>query len=212
MKAALFALLVLPLAGAALAGAPDGREPCPDPYRVARHDTLYSIAHRCGGSVAGIAAANRIADPRRLEVGQLVALGCGGEEDAAKPGEQAGRGYAMRDGDTLFSLARWARVGLPTLLAANPGIDPHKIEIGDLVRLPRGAARPELARLREWGQGPGPAAALRTRPARLIVPPPPPRVVPPPSRAVPPPPPRPEMLRRRAHDDMDKPDEGPQGM
>jgi len=59
--------------------------------------------------------------------------------------------YAMTRGDTLYSLARWSRVSLPALLAANPGIDPRAIEIGDVIRLPSGAARPQLARARERG-------------------------------------------------------------
>src|SRR6185503_5817859 len=59
--------------------------------------------------------------------------------------------YRIRPTDTLFSLARWSRTGLPALLAANPGIDPRKIEIGDPISLPAGAADPELLRARERG-------------------------------------------------------------
>jgi LysM repeat protein len=156
MKALLPALAALPLLGAAsvTAGVAPGR--CGDTYNVARNDTLYSIARRCRGSVAELMALNRISDPRRLEIGQRLVL-AGRPGAGAKPHGEAdvprghGLAYAMRGGDTLYSLARWSRVSLRALLAANPGIDPHEIEIGDPVRLPRGAVDPDAARLRERG-------------------------------------------------------------
>ena len=63
----------------------------------------------------------------------------------------------MVRGDTLFSLARWANVSLASLMAVNPGIDPHKIEIGDRIRLPSSARDPVAPRRRERG-GMAPAA------------------------------------------------------
>jgi len=145
--AALFLLLIT-------AGAP-AAQGCGGGYLVVRGDTLYSIARRCGSSVAAIARASGLADPARIEIGQRLVI----------PGRRAGpptasAGYTIAPGDTLYSLARWARVGLPALLAANPGIDPRKIEIGDEIRLPAGAADPVPARLRERGSPtPPPAAA-----------------------------------------------------
>ena len=176
MKALLPVLAALPLLGAASAASAGPPARCDDPYTVARHDTLYSIARRCRGSVARIMARNGIADPRRLETGQRLSLAGGARAGAGpKPDDQAGapRGYGlvypMRAGDTLYSLARWSRVGLAALLAANPGVDPHQIEIGDPIRLPRGAVDPDPARLRERG----PPQARPTLPpqARPLMPP-----------------------------------------
>jgi len=146
--------------------APDSGQ-CGGAYTVARGDTLYSIARRCRSSVVDIARASGLADPRQIEIGQrLVIPGTGApasaESDKPRPaGEEVTLSYNFRPGDTIYSLARWSRVSVGALIAANPGVDPHKIEIGDNVRLPAGAASPEPARLRERGTGPGPAFVLR---------------------------------------------------
>jgi LysM repeat protein len=155
MKPASLSALALFLTGAAVHASPPG--PCGSSHRVVRGDTLYSIARRCRGSVAGIAAASGLADPTRIEIGQRLTLsGHGGQAPRAAPEDRtpapAELRYRMERGDTLYSLARWSRVGLPALLAANPGIDPRKIEIGDLVRLPHDAAPPERDRMRQRGR------------------------------------------------------------
>jgi LysM repeat protein len=182
------------LAAAALSlVAPPGAGSCGDGYTVARHDTLYSIARRCGLAVAEIARANRI-HPTRIAAGQrLVLPGRGGSAD--KPGaEEGGLTYSFRRGDTLYSLARWARVSLRDLLAANPGIDPHKIEIGDPICLPHGAVPPEPMRLSERGRAhaPPPPPRVHIMPPRLHPMPPrrphvAPQYAPPPPRHAPPP-------------------------
>jgi LysM repeat protein len=177
----LFAALLLSLAGAA---APNATAPCADGYRVVRGDTLYRLARRCHSSVAAIARASGIRNPDRIEVGQRLHFGMRlasrrvATAYAAMPAAMPGRArtaseplvYRMARADTLFSLARWSRTSLPTLLAANPGIDPHKIEIGDPVRLPAGAVAPERARARERGPAtaatPAPSASPRVRQRR----------------------------------------------
>ena len=158
MSRPLAAALLLALAGAA---APVTTPSCGDSYRVVRGDTLNRIARRCGSSVAAIARASGVRNPNLILVGQRLVI------PGAAPALVADRRttasgslvYRMARGDTLYSLARWSRSGLPALLAANPGIDPHKIEIGDAVRLPAGAVRPERARARERGGSVAPAAA-----------------------------------------------------
>ncbi|MEA3012361.1 MAG: hypothetical protein QOD42_906 [Sphingomonadales bacterium] len=151
---------------------------CGDSYRVARHDTLYSIARRCGFGVGEIARANRI-DPTRIAAGQRLILPRAGGEGTRRP-EGRALVYRFRHGDTLYSLARWARVELRALLAANPRIDPRDIDAGTAIRLPAGAVLPEPARLRE--RGPAHAAAA------------------------PPPPPHDDV----ADEDDDKPDADPE--
>ena len=150
MSRPLAAALILAFAGAA---APVTVGSCGDAYTVVRGDTLHRIARRCHSSVAAIARASGIRNPDRILVGQRLVIP-GGARTAVR--REAPLVYRMARGDTLYSLARWSRSGLPALLAVNPGIDPLKIEIGDAVRLPPGAVRPERARARERGR---PAAA-----------------------------------------------------
>ena len=112
-------------------------------------DTLSHIARRCRSSVMAIARASGVANPDRIEVGQRLIIPHG-ERMAAAPGTGRGRPRPPRRTPATDSRAatrsiRW-RAGrgsaFRALLAANPGIEPHKIEIGDMVRLPAGAALP----------------------------------------------------------------------
>lgn len=223
---------------ATLAAGPPAPAPAPGAcggvHVVVRGDTLYSIARRCHSTVVAIAEASRLADPRRIEIGQRLLIPGPAAPPMAEPGKPApageparesGLSYHFRPGDTIYSLARWARVGVGPLLAANPGIDLHKIEIGDAIMLPAGAADPEAARRRERGVGPGPAwhgpsrvllpmapmMAPRMEPVRprMMPPPPPPRAERVRPGLVPPPPPRrPEPVR--PHPAPPKPDVDPE--
>ena len=128
-------------------------------YTVAPHETLYSIARYCRTSVAAVARASHVADARRIAVGQRLYVPGAAPAPRPEPGkvEDEMRGpprgltYSFAAGDTLYSLARWSGVSLAALMAANPGIDPQKIELGDPIRLPAGAIPPERARERERG-------------------------------------------------------------
>lgn len=199
MSRPLAATLCLGLIGAA-AALPHARGACEDgAYVVMRGDTLYSIARHCRSSVAAIAQASGLADPRRIEIGQRLVIPGG----AAKPDEApapAAQAYRIQPGDTLYSLARWSRVSISALNAANPGIDPRKIEIGDPVRLPASAADPSLLRARERGAGERAPPRARVRTHVLL---------PRPERDVRPPPAR---QRDDKPDDMEDPRRGPEGM
>jgi len=72
MSRPLAAALMLPLIAAA--GLPHAQGVCSDVYTVIRGDTLYSIARLCRSSVAAIAAASRVDDPRRIETGQVLVI------------------------------------------------------------------------------------------------------------------------------------------
>jgi LysM repeat protein len=186
MSRAIAACLALLLTAAAdgpslphASGAPAGPGPgCGGGFTAARGDTLYSIARRCETTITELVQENRLGQPPVLETGQVLGIPGFDRPEAPKPPEaappppprhplpppppprEAGNVYHFQMGDTLYSLARWARTSLPALRAANPGIDPRDIDAGTPIRLPRGAARPEPMRLRERGRpAPMPAAA-----------------------------------------------------
>ena len=158
MKRPVIIALPLALAGAAV---PVSGPSCTADYQVVRGDTLTRIARRCGLSVAAIARASGIRNPNLIRVGQRLSLPGRRTANASRPSPGV---YRIARGDTLFSLARWSGSSLPVLLAVNPGIDPHKIEIGDSVRLPAGAVRPERARLRERGRDDSPPTTVSPAP------------------------------------------------
>lgn len=195
------------------AGRPDGPGPgCGGGFTAARGDTLYSIARRCETSVAELVQENRLGHPTRLGAGQQLDIPGFSRRDSLVPPDveapsrrpergppermmpppRAAAGiYLFQPGDTLFSLARWSRVSLSALRAANPDVDPRDIEAGDPIRLPRGAARPELLRARERG-----GAVVRPAVQLPVMP------------MIRPEPPRPPMARpmpRRDQDEADKP-------
>jgi peptidoglycan DL-endopeptidase CwlS len=190
----------LPHASGAPAGPGPG---CGGGFTAARGDTLYSIARRCETSVTELVQENRLGRPQQLAAGQRLAIpgfenrGSLAPPDvdapsrarpdregrwvrvrqrvpvAAPPPREAGDIYHFQAGDTLYSLARWARTSLAALRAANPDVDPRDIETGDPIRLPQGAVRPEPLRARERGQAASVAAPDPPLPPRVAPPPPP---------------------------------------
>jgi len=202
---------------------------CGGSFTAARGDTLYSIARRCETSVAELVQENRLGHPPQLAAGQELSIPGFAVRERPKPPEagpprardllpphirtrpdrdvtpplmparrEAGI-YRFQPGDTLFSLARWARVSLPALLAANRGIDPEGIAAGAPISLPAGAARPEVLRARErGGAAVRPAVRLPVLPMIRPEPPRPPRMGSPP----------PEDADKPKPDDEDE-DDGP---
>ena len=83
----------------AAANLPHAQGTCGATYEVIRGDTLYSIARLCGSSVAAISVASGLADPRRIETGQLLVIpgwrssepGKAVEEDEQEPAAAAAR-------------------------------------------------------------------------------------------------------------------------
>ncbi len=57
-----------------------------------------------------------------------------------------GDSYTIRPGDTLSAVARQCGVALPEIMAANPGIEPRRLGVGQIVKLPGAPkAAPETA-------------------------------------------------------------------
>jgi LysM repeat protein len=44
--------------------------------------------------------------------------------------------YTIHKGDTFFDIARWNNVDLVALLAANPGVNPERLEVGQVICVP----------------------------------------------------------------------------
>lgn len=54
--------------------------------------------------------------------------------------------YAVQAGDTFYNIALKFNIGLPSLLAANPGVDPTNLRIGQQLRIPGPQPEPILTR------------------------------------------------------------------
>jgi LysM repeat protein len=99
-------------------------------YVVRSGDTLSGIASLHGTSVAVLVALNHIANPDRIQVGQVITLPTAGP--ATPP---AARVYVVQPGDTLGKIAaKLAYPGGYVALAARNGIsNPNLIKVGEQI-------------------------------------------------------------------------------
>jgi|GEM_PF-918214 LysM repeat protein len=100
-------------------------------YTVQPGDTLSSIAALTGVSVAELEALNGIRNPTDLQVGEVLKL------RAPLPSIQGPTAtYTVRPGDTMESIALALGLSLASLEAANPGVNPNDLQIGQILRYP----------------------------------------------------------------------------
>jgi len=111
------------------------RQQCPPgtfPYVIRRGDTFFSLARRFNTTVAAVISANPNVNPNFLRIGQVICI----PRRQVFPPCPEGNYYAIQPGDTLFSLARFFNVSLDDLLEANPGIDPNRLFVGQVICIP----------------------------------------------------------------------------
>lgn len=102
------------------------------PYVIRAGDTYFSLAIRFNTTVPAIIAANPGVDPNLLMIGQIICI----PTRPQIPPCPGGNFYVIRPGDTLFAIARFFNVPLGTLIAANPGIDPNRLFVGQIICIP----------------------------------------------------------------------------
>jgi murein DD-endopeptidase MepM/ murein hydrolase activator NlpD len=112
-------------------------------YNVQSGDTLYRISRHTGVSVAALTAYNRLTDPNRIRVGQVLRLPAAVEREApAEPTHLSpahdGAYYMVQRGDTLTRIASRFGVPLESLVAANQISRPNLIYAGFVLRIPEG--------------------------------------------------------------------------
>ncbi|MDR0896237.1 MAG: LysM peptidoglycan-binding domain-containing protein [Oscillospiraceae bacterium] len=118
---------------------PGAPAPAPNPpagctgtaHTIVRGDTYYTLAQHYGVTVAAITAANPGVDPNALRVGQVICI----------PGHPAPEGcttfsHTVARGESFYSIAQLYGITVADLIAANPGIDPAKLQIGQELCIP----------------------------------------------------------------------------
>ncbi|MBB3109840.1 g-D-glutamyl-meso-diaminopimelate peptidase [Paenibacillus phyllosphaerae] len=96
------------------------------PYVVQPGDTLLRIAKRFEVNIASLLAANpRLSPAAQLAPGLLLFIP-----------SQTVTFYCVQPGDRILKLADQFSLSLPTLLAANPHIDPKQLVTGQLITIP----------------------------------------------------------------------------
>ena len=72
--------------------------------------------------------------PNRLQIGQVICIPTAAPPTPSCPG---GFLYTIRAGDTLYLIAQRYNVTVQELIAANPGINPNNLQIGQQICIPR---------------------------------------------------------------------------
>lgn len=101
-------------------------------YIIRYGDTLYSIAIRFNTTVDAIMAANPGINPYNLFVGQVICIP-GAPPVTCPTGTTA---YVIVAGDTLYSIAIRYNTTVNAIIAANPGINPNALQIGQTICVP----------------------------------------------------------------------------
>ncbi|MBU5312929.1 LysM peptidoglycan-binding domain-containing protein [Tissierella carlieri] len=101
-------------------------------YTIKAGDTLFMLAMTFNTTVEAILAVNPGLNPNNLQVGQVICIPRGTPTPPCN-----GVYYAVRPGDTLFSIAEMFNIPLATLMAANPGVDPNNLQVGQLICIPK---------------------------------------------------------------------------
>lgn len=106
-----------------------------------------TLALLSGASMLSAATVSERLDRLESEVAQLrTLLQKMADEERSRPAPQphtrtaSGRTHRIRSGDSYWSIARRYKTTVSALEAANPGINPRKLTIGNSISIPEGSA------------------------------------------------------------------------
>jgi LysM repeat protein len=132
--------------------------------RVARGETLWSIASRYGTTVAALAAANDITNQNLVYAGALLQI-----PTQSMSGSAPSSTIVVDPGDTLAAIAARYHTTAAALAAANGISNPNLVYAGSRLRLPdQSMAEASFAEPASGGSG-GLPAALLAHPDRLAL-------------------------------------------
>jgi uncharacterized protein YkwD len=105
----------------------------PEPlyHTVDSGDTLLEVAREYDSNVELIMVANEITDPRSLQVGQKLLI----PQAELEPNTPAVL-HTIESGDTFSYLSFFYGSTIDDILAANPGLDPTTLQVGQIVIIP----------------------------------------------------------------------------
>ena len=105
-------------------------------HTVQEGEILWNIARDYGTTAEAIMEANGITDPRSLQIGQKLLIPNGDTPGSLAAPIQPMSVYEIRQGDTLLALAGEYGITLDALQAANPGLEPTRLQIGQQLLIP----------------------------------------------------------------------------
>ena len=99
-------------------------------YKIKAGDTIYGLAQKYNISVNAILQANPGVNPDNLQIGDSICIPV--DTDFCEDGEI----YTIKGGDTIGKLALEYGVSVNEILAANPNINPNRLQIGQKICIP----------------------------------------------------------------------------
>lgn len=101
-------------------------------YTIRPGDAFYNLAPRFNTTISALQAANPGVNPNNLQIGQVICIPV-----PPTPGTcPGGFFYTILAGETLYGLARRYGIAVQALIAANPGIDPGRLQVGQRICIP----------------------------------------------------------------------------
>ncbi|WP_236908932.1 LysM peptidoglycan-binding domain-containing protein [Clostridium sp. Cult3] len=105
-------------------------------YTIKAGDTLFRLSQQFNVGVDEIIRANPGIDPNRLQIGQTICIPRPVTPTPPVPPCPNGFYYAVRAGDTFFGISQQFGVSVDAIIRANPGIDPNRLQIGQIICIP----------------------------------------------------------------------------
>ena len=106
---------------------------CSAVHKVAAGETLYRIARRYGVDYGRLMALNGITNPYNVKPGTEI---CIPPAAGTESGSSCAGYYVIREGDTLYRIAKNFGISLESLMAANSDVDPYNMHIGMKLCIP----------------------------------------------------------------------------
>jgi lysozyme len=126
---AVLAVLVLPMSASAEKAQTAGGSGCAQCYTVKSGDTLSRIARKFGTTVDNLVALNGITKPDQIAAGATICV-------KAKGSHPAGKYYTVKQGDTLYSIARKYGWTASYLAQVNAIPNPNELYAGRVLWIP----------------------------------------------------------------------------
>ncbi len=102
-------------------------------YTVQAGDTFFNLARRFNTTVDSIRRTNPGVNPDRLAIGQLLCIPTDDPSIKCPPGTTP---YEIRAGDTFYSIARRVGITVDALIESNPGVNPDRLQVGQIICVP----------------------------------------------------------------------------
>ena len=102
-------------------------------YIVQTGDTLYAISRFYNVSLDDLIESNPNIEPDSLSPGQMIRIPMTMTSENCPDGTSS---YVVQSGDTIYSIAKKAKIRLSTLLKANPNLNPDALLIGQSICIP----------------------------------------------------------------------------